>query len=157
MHPNDYCFRSIDYLLLDVREPWDYTKSHITTAVNAPYPLLVSMPPPIVIAKLVDVNSRAVKSSHSGGDVNREDDKAVLARRLIFHCTLSLVRGPTAAVKVRWALDTVLRDRARREEVGLGAGVEIPEISVLDGGFVGWSRRYGKGGEEERRYLVGNA
>ncbi|TPX70008.1 hypothetical protein SpCBS45565_g02110 [Spizellomyces sp. 'palustris'] len=111
----------LDYLIVDVREPWDYSRLHIRSAVNIPSPLMLTMPADALLDRLAGASARA-----SG----KPDDLTTLPGQLIFHCTLSLVRGPTAAVKLIEILRTARSIK------------DMPDISVLDGGFKSWAKAY---------------
>ncbi|KND02274.1 uncharacterized protein SPPG_02753 [Spizellomyces punctatus DAOM BR117] len=111
----------LDYLIVDVREPWDYSRLHIRSAVNIPSPLMLTMPADALLDRLA---AAAVRAS------GQQLDLTALPGQLIFHCTVSLVRGPTAAVRLIEILRTT---RSIKDK---------PEISVLDGGFKSWAKAY---------------
>jgi Cdc25 family phosphatase len=72
--------------------------------------------------------------------------------KVVFHCTLSQQRGPSAALKFARAL----RDKQQKEskdkhksgeDEGSTEAKEEPEVCVLEGGFGVWQSKYG---EDER-------
>ncbi|KAJ3177978.1 hypothetical protein HDU85_005695 [Gaertneriomyces sp. JEL0708] len=108
-----------DFLIVDVREPGDYATLHIKSAINIPSPQLMTLP----AAALVD----RVRS------LNRMD---AIPKTVIFHCKLSLIRGPTCAVRFGSLLKQVeTADKGVRDET---------VIAVLDGGFKAWEATYGQ-------------
>ncbi|KAI9001889.1 Rhodanese-like domain-containing protein [Gaertneriomyces semiglobifer] len=107
-----------DFLIVDVREPWDYATLHIKSAINIPSPQLMTLP----AAALVD----RVRT------LNRMD---AIPKTVMFHCKLSLIRGPTCAVRFGTLLKQVeTTDKGIRDET---------VIAVLDGGFKAWETTYG--------------
>lgn len=73
---------------------------------------------------------------------------ATLVRRLkdkktvVFHCALSQIRGPSAALKYLRERDGLLRSMGEDPK-----GADGQEVFVLDKGFSGWQELYG---EDER-------
>lgn len=57
-------------------------------------------------------------------------------KTVVFHCALSQVRGPKAALKYLRQRDGLLRTLGEREVNG-------QEVMVLDQGFLGWQAVYG--------------
>lgn len=64
---------------------------------------------------------------------NLKDKKTV-----VFHCALSQIRGPSAALKYLRERDGLLRAMGETPK-----GAEGQEVLVLDGGFQGWQEVYG--------------
>ncbi|KAI8915382.1 Rhodanese-like domain-containing protein, partial [Powellomyces hirtus] len=93
-----------DYLIVDVREPNEYSKLHIRTAVNVPSGVFGTSPPEVVMQTL----------------------------HLIFHCNLSLIRGPASADRTAEILSHHHKERDAAR----------PLVSVLDGGYAEWKREY---------------
>jgi hypothetical protein len=52
---------------------------------------------------------------------------------VVFHCALSQIRGPSAALRY-------VRERERL----VGEGAKEQKVYVLRDGFVGWAREYGE-------------
>ena len=94
----------------------DYIGGHIKGSLHTPIDLLDVLLPSLV---------------------RRCKDKEVV----VFHCSLSQQRGPTAARRYLLERDTILKAQ----------GQEVPaasqRVAVLDGGFSGWQQLYG---EDER-------
>lgn len=121
----DKCISRVDYLVLDVREPWDFSRLHIRSAVNIPSPLILTMSPEALLGTLQLAAERASGTTES---------PITMPPHFIFHCTVSLVRGPTTAVKV---IEILRRTKAIEKK---------PTVSVLEGGFATWKKEYGKDG-----------
>jgi rhodanese-related sulfurtransferase len=72
--------------------------------------------------------------------------------KIVFHCTLSQQRGPSAALKFARALsDKQQKEGKEKNKSGEGPGSidagKEPEVCVLEGGFGVWQAKYG---EDER-------
>ncbi|KAH7159808.1 Rhodanese-like domain-containing protein [Dactylonectria estremocensis] len=99
------------FAIIDVRDD-DYLGGHIKGSTNVPAHTLDVMLPTLV---------RTLK-----------DKKTV-----VFHCALSQIRGPSAALKYLRERDGLLRAMG---ETPRGEG---QEVLVLDRGFTGWQEVYG--------------
>ncbi|KAJ3159126.1 hypothetical protein HDU86_002028 [Geranomyces michiganensis] len=148
-----------DYLIVDVREPAEFRKLHIRTAQNVPSTRLLANDTTddrfLALIRSAqreaavgdgaadvagDNNSEVViepgnRDKHDDGNGDQGDDGS-LARYLIFHCNLSLIRGPAAA--------------ARAVEVLARTGNTAVTVSLLDGGYAEWKREYAN----NRRLMV---
>ncbi|KAH8687008.1 Rhodanese-like domain-containing protein [Ilyonectria robusta] len=100
------------FAIVDVRDD-DYLGGHIKGCTNVPAHTLDAM-----MATLVR---------------NLKDKKTV-----VFHCALSQIRGPSAALKYLRERDGLLRAMGETPK-----GAEGQEVLVLDGGFQGWQEVYG--------------
>ncbi|KAJ3013408.1 UNVERIFIED_CONTAM: hypothetical protein HDU68_000712 [Siphonaria sp. JEL0065] len=94
-----------DYLVVDVRDQAEFEKGNIA-AVNIP------------------------STEFASDKTPSEKDQQLLStpKKLIFHCQLSQVRGPTSANNY---LKTV-------------GAAEGQEVYVLQGGYANWLEKYGK-------------
>ncbi|KAH7143806.1 Rhodanese-like domain-containing protein [Dactylonectria macrodidyma] len=99
------------FAIIDVRDD-DYLGGHIKGSTNVPAHTLDAMLPTLV---------RTLK-----------DKKTV-----VFHCALSQIRGPSAALKYLRERDGLLR------AMGEEPRGEGQEVLVLDRGFSGWQEVYG--------------
>ncbi|KAJ4212541.1 Cdc25 phosphatase Ibp1 [Fusarium solani] len=104
------------FTIIDVRDD-DYIGGHIKGASNIPAHTLDAM-----MATLV----------------RRLKDK----KTVVFHCALSQIRGPSAALKYLRERDGLLRSMGEDPK-----GADGQEVFVLDRGFSGWQELYG---EDER-------
>ncbi|KAI9105650.1 Rhodanese-like domain-containing protein [Phlyctochytrium arcticum] len=128
----------VEYLIIDVREPDDYARLHIKTAINIPSTDIPNFSFQDLVSNLVPPNDPVsdVPVSH------------LLPHLLIFHCTLSLIRGPKSAQHVLDSLVEMspmfvqlLKDIEKTEQVQFKW--EIPKVAVLQGGFKEWQGQYG--------------
>ncbi|KAF7560955.1 hypothetical protein G7046_g3218 [Stylonectria norvegica] len=103
--------------IVDVRED-DYIGGHIKGAINIPNHQLDVMMPTLV---------RRLKDKHT----------------VIFHCALSQVRGPSAALKYLRERDGLLRVLGEKVK-GESEGPAGQKVYVLDQGFEGWQRVFGE-------------
>ncbi|KAI9326162.1 Rhodanese-like domain-containing protein [Obelidium mucronatum] len=95
-----------DYLIVDVRGD-DFKEGHIASAINIP-----------------STEFTAEKALIS----EKDQERLSKAKKVVFHCQLSQVRGPTSANNY---LNTV-------------GAAEGQEVFVLQGGFTKWLETYGK-------------
>ncbi|TPX35354.1 hypothetical protein SmJEL517_g02202 [Synchytrium microbalum] len=120
----------IDYLIVDVREPADYTTAHIKTAINIPSTVMLGNNAPSFFGSLL-----AQQLLHP---INNEFR---IPKNLVFHCQLSLIRGPNSAARLIQLLDEEKRRRQRTAPDSVKE-LEPTDIYVLDGGFKGWSKAF---------------
>ena len=115
--------------VVDVRDD-DHVGGHIKDSIHVPTPALDHRIPEL-IRKLADKDT------------------------VVFHCSLSQQRGPSAALRY-------IRERQQKAEKGelgssgttegketeegstSGSGSAEQEVYVLDKGFVGWQQKYGR-------------
>ncbi|TPX58995.1 hypothetical protein PhCBS80983_g02780 [Powellomyces hirtus] len=124
----------------NVREPNEYSKLHIRTAVNVPSGVFGTSPPEVVMQTLVEAN-RLAKELVDTGDSRTKPKDSQLAKHLIFHCNLSLIRGPASADRTTEILSHHHKERDAAR----------PLVSVLDGGYAEWKREY----KHDAKLMVG--
>ncbi|KAJ3310754.1 hypothetical protein HDU93_005339 [Gonapodya sp. JEL0774] len=173
----------IDYLIVDVRDPDQFAKYHIAGALNIPEGTLVGTNSWDAVELL---RLEAHRFRHSVSLLRREEAKlweqqtnskpfgardgivlpdveswpSPLPPRVIFHCNLSMIRGPKSAVHVLDGLyqqhlkreslrrEDSLTDDEIREKHGLAAD-RVMEVNLLEGGSKAWLRMFGPGGDGE--------
>lgn len=113
---------SVKYLIVDVRDPDAFNEGHITSAINIPVKQVLKMTDAREILEY-KACKHCMGSSSSSMDHSRYS--------LLFHCSLSLVRGPKAA-----AFAEALMHKSEGEGI-------FKEVVVLDGGFKKWESMYG--------------
>ncbi|KAJ3125591.1 hypothetical protein HK098_008380 [Nowakowskiella sp. JEL0407] len=93
-----------DYAVIDVREPENFILSHIPNAINFPHEILVNSTSDYILAHIAQY-CRLLQLETSTANI----PPIVLPPQLIFHCRLSLIRGPESASRVEKALDDLKR------------------------------------------------
>ncbi|KAK3323781.1 phosphoprotein phosphatase-like protein [Cercophora scortea] len=125
--------------IIDVRDD-DYIGGHIKGAQNVPSRTLEAMYPTLV---------------------RQLQDKETV----VFHCALSQVRGPSAALRYIRERDRILAAQAKRAKKAASSNAETAsgedeksspptmeqKVYVLDRGFVGWQEVFG----EDKRLTEG--
>lgn len=165
-----------DYIVVDVREPENYEKNHIPFAVNIPHEILITSTPHHLLAIVALQSQKIFRESKNTRNENTqplehsESLKLGLPSQLIFHCRLSLIRGPEAATKfckivenekkrtsykkileefkfiVENSAEFGLKDVAinwekQCDEEYWNKSVEVAKICVMTGGFKAWLDR----------------
>ncbi|KAI9205410.1 Rhodanese-like domain-containing protein [Polychytrium aggregatum] len=98
----------VDYLVVDVRDE-DFKFGNIPNALNVPaHEFLETVP-----SQIERLNS---------------------AKKLVFHCALSQVRGPKCAGRYRTALNAAVQEGTAKEQ----------EVVILRGGFENWVHQHQK-------------
>lgn len=142
-----------DFMVVDVRDPDQFELYHVKGAINLPSTVLLNLDDPRdavelvrleafrVLNKLADVpldvatNGRTEQSNPGPAEW-----PIPLPRNLVFHCNLSLIRGPKSAQRFLDGLAELhQRDRENPEKV-LPEDFEI-KVWVLEGGSKGWKGR----------------
>ncbi|KXS16284.1 hypothetical protein M427DRAFT_154620 [Gonapodya prolifera JEL478] len=167
-----------DFIVVDVRDPDQFAKYHVRGALNVSEGTLVGADPweAVEILRLEALRHREqslempgnrtrssttqqqrAQTATAEAEANAEPWPSPLPPVLVFHCNLSLIRGPKSATHILQGLHEHEQKRASlrheglddaeiRDKYGIAADV-VRSVNLLEGGSKAWLRVFGPGGE----------
>jgi rhodanese-related sulfurtransferase len=140
-----------DFIVFDVRDQDQFDVYHATGAVNLPSTVLLNLEDARDVVEMVRLESFRVVNRNLARETGNADGASsgvegseaewpiALPKNIVFHCNLSLIRGPKSASRFLDGLNELhYRDGNSDKIVEGDFGVKV---WVLEGGSKGWKGR----------------
>ncbi|KAI9024213.1 hypothetical protein DFJ74DRAFT_667717 [Hyaloraphidium curvatum] len=144
-----------DFLVIDVRDPDQFGSYHVRHAINLPSTVLLNVEDARDAVELVRLEAFRVLNASQRGAASGEaatdgaegkpaDEKwpIPLPRNVVFHCNLSLIRGPKSATRFIDGLNDMHYRSSGEDSDGILEDDMGVKVWVLEGGSKGWKGKY---------------